>query len=70
MLDENEYSPQKDFRGNDKIRTNNQEITLDKERYSTLNFSSKEEINFKNFSVNLRNITREQLIKIMEVLRK
>ncbi len=58
-----------DFMGKPYIQTGNGEITLDKEKHSTLRFSSNKEINFQDFNVNITNITKEQLIKLLEVLK-
>ena len=58
-----------DFMGKPYIQFGNGEITLDKEKHSTVRFSSRKEINFQEFNVNITNITKEQLIKLLEVLK-
>ena len=58
-----------DFMGKPYIQTGNGEITLDKEKHSTVRFHCKKEINFQEFDVNITNITKEQLIKLLEVLK-
>jgi len=58
-----------DFMGKPYIQFGNGEITLDKEKHSTVRFSSRKQINFQDFNVNITNITKEQLIKLLEVLK-
>lgn len=59
----------KDFDGEPLIKTGSQEITLDAENYSKLRFTSSEEINFQKFNVNITNIPKTQLIKILKVMK-
>ena len=58
-----------EHRGYENLQIGSQEITLDKKTYSRVKFEALQSLNIEKFNVNITNIPKKHLIKILEVLR-